>query len=517
MKSRAFFSGPSGARLAAVLGVSALLRLPGLNRPLLGNFSSLQIIYAMMARNFRDYSRNLFLPRLDEICAGAPCVRLLDLPLHSYGVALLSAASRLPVDMTGRLWSAVFSLLSVALFYDFVRQIWGEKTALASAFFFAFSPLSIIYGQSFQTDATSLFFLIAAIRWILLKERKTAPLLGAALAFALTLLLRIQYVFLFPLFGAFFLTEGGGFVTRAVRFSVFVVISVLPLVLWNLYSYHYLEAHPERVIMSIFHQLNTGTFSSYAPWSFFFLRQITVHLVKLLLNPPGFLFLLAGLLAPPRLKREGILYAWFFLTLLMLDALSKKAVDMNYYIWGLTLPASVFAAKALESLKGVWFKKIPAPGFVFPGLWILVSLSVSVSPAYHTPAGDRGVMEAAAFVRRTVPEGELLIASNGSNSNLLYYTGRRGWAFLITHRARDLSGYASFRLKDAPPDPSRQEYLKVQHDPVLAFEYFRSQGARYFVCSRPEDLNEEPAFGAHLRSHYPVLFESPVFIVFKLF
>ncbi len=501
---------------------SAALRLAGLARPLLGNFSSVQVIYAMMAKNFRDLDWNLFVPRLDILAGGEPGIRLLDLPLISYGAALLSVLTSAPVDLLGRGLSAGFSLAAAAVWFHFLKRRFSETAALAAMFFFSFAPLTIIYGQSFQTDAASLCLFLFAIDRLQSAAVRPLALIFSAGCMALVLLMRIQYVFLFPLALYFFWEQGQGLLRSLQKMTVWGALAVLPLLGWNFYIYHFTAAHPDTVIMSIFHQLKTGTYAGYRPWSPFFLSHSAAHFFQLLLNPLGAGLCLIGLFSRNQSKHENGLRLWFFLWAGMLAVLSKKAVDMNYYWLGLCLPASFFAAKGLILCAARLRRGTPGRGFLFflAGISLIFSLRYAAGAAYKTPAEDASVIEAGRYIQEHSGKEDRIIAANGTNLNLLYYAGRKGWAFPILDRAEaSASPYGAFTLQGQPLSAAKQAFLKAQTHAVAALEYYREQGARYFVCVRMQDLTQSVAgqeLKAHLDRHYTKKIEQAQFIVYEL-
>ncbi len=496
--------------LFAILAVSLVLRFAGAARPLLGNFSSVQAIYAMMAQNFSQFGWNLFLPRLDILWNGEPGIRLLDLPLTSYTVAVLHTLTRLPVDLLGRVLSGVFSIASIPLFFQWVKQWADEEHALWAAFFLAFSPLSIVYGQSFQTDAASLFFLILSAslffgrgKWI-----------SAGYFFSLALLLRIQFVFLFPLFAWNLITVPGPISARLKRLILFGVISTAPLIFWNGFIYFYLNQNPNSIIMSIYHQVGTGTFAAYHPWSPFFIKNFLLLAARHVLNPLGLLFALTGFFLPAEGKGEKIFKFWALSIFLMLLSLTKKSIDMNYYWLGLVPPSAYFAAKF-----GVYARRrmrVPVWACAMTAFFVvLISTFLSFGAAYKTPAEDRSVAKAGHYIDRTVEKDARIIASNGTNLCLLFYSNRKGWLLPAAQKDRQRSPYADFIPAGHQLPPLQQELLSIGQDPVALLEFYRRQGAAYFVCSRPQELKADVLYG-YLKAHYALLEENPDFIVFAL-
>lgn len=505
-----------------ILFASLFLRLVGVTRPLLGNFSSVQCIYAMMARNYRDFSWNLFVPRLDVLMQGEPGIRLLDLPLISYGVALLSKVTFLPIDWSGRLWSGIFSILSLFVFVKVFRHWFSEKVTLLAVFFFAFSPLSIVYGQSFQTDATSVFFLLVSILFLQKsKDQKIFFFLSSAMM-CVVLMLRIQFIFMYPVFLFLIWDFKRSFLKNAMAVFVFGLISSAPLFLWNLYIYQFIQQDIEHVIMSIYHQLGTKTYSSYKPWSAFFVLHAAGHFFRLVLNPLGAAFCLWGLFSAVKVKGEWQVKVWFGFMLLMLCFLSKKAIDMNYYWLGIMIPSSVLAAKAFFMLlQRSWFERNQKLFLTaFCSVFILASLRFAGGAAYLTPAVDQHVIEASRALKKYVEPSDLVVAANGSNLNLLFYTGQKGWEFPVANQEHAKSAYGEYVPKGKQLSASRRAHLDSQESLITALEYYRNQGADYFVSASVYEFDfdeKTKAFRRYLGERYQVLEErADAFLIVRL-
>lgn len=496
--------------LLAILAAGFVVRVIGLTRPLLGNFSSVQLTYAMMARNFREYSWNLFLPRMDLIVNGEPGIRLLDLPLISYGVALINLVLPLPIDLLGRAWSIVFSVASIYLVFLIAHQLFNKRLALFGAFFFAFSPLSIVYGQSFLTDATAVFLILVSVFCAL--QSGNGWFLISTLSFALSFLLRVQFIFIYPLFLLLNIQRSASLKQGIAQTALFVLISVMPVVLWNAYIYQALTEHFDSVIMSIYHQLGTKTYISYSPMSWMFAKGFLSHLIKLVLNPIGFALSVAGLFLVIKRRKWEMLFTWIIFLVLMLVFLTKKTIDMNYYLLGLAPPMAILAAVAWEAAAEKFGKTVQV---LFYMVFTLVSLRYAVAPAFITPEEDKGVLDAAHFINQKTKRGDLIIASHGTNLDLLYYSGRKGWAFPVANRSEQ-SPYDWFMIPNRLLHPSKTKYLEIQADPILSLEYFREQGAKYFISAKPEELKKNEHLSQHLRKKYRLLGENTAFVIFEL-
>ncbi|HVX61927.1 MAG TPA: glycosyltransferase family 39 protein, partial [Pirellulales bacterium] len=153
-----------------LLLLTAAIRLPGVNRPLLGNFSTKNLTYAMIARNWGEGRASLWRPTMDCLVGGQRGLHLLELPVSAY---LSGTAWRLcggSLDAWGRLASVAFSVGAVALRFSLVRRWHGQAAAYGAGLALALSPAAIIFGQSFMLEASLVFFMMASFwaldRWL---------------------------------------------------------------------------------------------------------------------------------------------------------------------------------------------------------------------------------------------------------------------------------------------------------------------------------------------------------------
>jgi 4-amino-4-deoxy-L-arabinose transferase-like glycosyltransferase len=99
----------------------------------------------------------------------------------------------------------------VPFFFLLVREIFGSTAVVWATFFYSFAPLNIFAGRSFMPDVPSLSFAIVGlyffVRWV--EHRKSLPLFFAAVAIAVSLLIKItNIIVLVPL--AYLVVAGGG-------------------------------------------------------------------------------------------------------------------------------------------------------------------------------------------------------------------------------------------------------------------------------------------------------------------
>jgi len=509
-----------------LLALTAVVRLPEITRPLLGNFATKNCVYAMIARNWAEGRAGLFYPTVDVLKGGSRSWHMLEFPVSAYlsgGLWKLLGGS---LDTWGRATAVAFSVGSVAIMFLFVRRRHGHSAATAAALALALAPVSIIYGQSFMLEASLVFFTLATFyaldRWggplaripqhsvPLLDVRQAvmrspAPhcfceavahcelpsavgqkrgpgrigwLVAADVSLALLLLTKIyMLVVLLPLAGEVFRWRPAA--GRRPRCAVLAVllVAIMPAAFW--YAFAYRTASPEgpfaeRIFYSVRQSADAQLTAYRLLSSADFYRQILDDLTGVVLTPIGFVLALVGL--THRQWRQHAV--WLLAMVLLVAALPRKFHEMNYYYMAVLPPLCIMAGLGWQVIGErvrsgpTNLRSVPAvAGLLLVAL--LFSFRYAVRPAFVTPQEDRGVLEAARLVQQLTAEDEPVVTMHGTAIDLLYYCRRPGWAV----------------APDAP-----------ELEAVLAD--CRRQGARYVVVVGEGPLLESlVAWGEDFRIH----------------
>jgi len=477
------------AGLLMVLALTAALRLPGIGRPLLGNFATKQAVYGMIARNWGLGRAELAYPTIDVLCGGRRGLHLLEFPVSAYVTATGWRTVGGPLDVWGRATSAAWSLAAVGLMYGFVRRRHSAAAAFGASLAVALSPVSVIYGQSFMLEASLVCFTLLAFfawdRWLDLGGPLTGGrcvfwLLTAGAGLALLLLTKIYMaVVLLPL-GAM-VVRGGASRRRATVGLVALAAAVLPAACW--YGLAYQAAEPGRPLADrVFYSVRASAETHHPPhpllFSAEFYRGVLDDLSGVVLTPLGFTLALAGLINR-QWRRYGV---WLGMSVLLVLLLPRKFHEMNYYWMAVLPPLAVLVGLGWEQVQ-----RRMQPGRAAAAMLLLIgvvfSLRYAVKPALVTPEEDRGVVPAAAALREFVEDAnEPVVAVHGTSLDLLYYCNRPGWAVspkneenarrlaecrragarfavLVGTKLPELGepaaeghGYRVYRLREDPPD-----------------------------------------------------------------
>ncbi len=472
-----------------------------LSRPLLGNFAGRSVPYAMFAENFLR-GVPLWMPTADLLVNGQKTVCLLDWPLVSAAASLMKLVVRaLSLETAGRVFSVLTTLGGAWYFYKLTNRLFEKKDlnpALSPALYL-FSPLALIYGQSFQNEAVSLYLLVLSA-WFLYKEPgipSTRRIVLAAFNFSVAETARLHFaLFLLPLL--FRVGEGTRGRERALRLMLFLAASQALPVLWYGYCYYGTQAY-DSVIWSLWFQLGSKTapLAEYAHADF--LKTLAKNCLLYPFAGIGVFAFAAGLAAFIREKKSFFLW-WGVSSALLLLLFAKKAVEHNYYLMPV-LPLAAWAMAAGCGKKAVRLFFLTA--YTAAGLFFSSKVLLTV------PESERGLLSDAQAVRESVPVGARVIYA-GYGLPMMYYSSREGWN-------SDLSRHLSPYLRQNFLLHHREEELKeieTAPTPEARLGYFTAQQAGYLVVNRRVPGLEE-ALAGPIRSR-GVLREDERFILVSL-
>lgn len=462
-----------------LIALAAAVRLGGITRPLVGNFATKSVMYAMIARNWAEGRAGVLYPTLDCLRGGERSLHMLEFSVSAYLTGGLWRLFGGSLDVWGRATAVAFSVASVALLALMVRRWHGPSAGLGAGLVLALSPVSIIYGQNFMLDASLVFFSIATFygldRW--LHGRRVVWLLAASLALALLLLTKVYMLVLVLPLGVMVFSHRRSACPRSERERsrrpvyalalVAAALAVLPAALWCIHALRTAapgSPHAAHIYSSL--QGNAGSYRPPDPLlrTPDFYRQLLDDLTGVILAPVGFMLLMAGFL-DRQWRRHA---AWLLAMAILVAALPRKFYDMNYYYMAVLPPLCVVAGLGWRVVSGrLRLTRTATAGLL--AVAILLSLRYAVKPAFVTPEEDRAVVAAGRAVRELAAAEEPVVTMHGATIDLLYYANRPGWAI-------------------DPDTPALESVL----------EACRCQGARYLVAAGPEaTLDEAEARHAH--------------------
>jgi hypothetical protein len=464
--------------LAGLLLLTLLVRLPGIARPLVGNFATKNVVYAMIARNWAEGRSDFRYPTLDCLAAGQRSLHMLELPCSAYLTGWLWKTFGGSLDVWGRATAIGFTLASVSVLFWMVRRRHGPVAAVGAATALAISPVSIIYGQSFMLESSLVFFTVGTVwcldRW--LSGGRWAWLPVAALCLTLLLLTKIYMLVLLLPLAAMILqrtpdspenkdagTRGQGdagtnVARRPLLTVALLALALIPAAVW--YAHAARTASDRTLKPRIYYSVLDSAEVLRPPhrllWSPDFYRQILDDLAGVVLTPLGLSLALAGLLHPAWRRY----LPWLTAMVLLVAALPPKFHQMNYYWMAALPPLAILIGLGWQQVHDRLALGRSAVAIVLAA-GLLFSLRFALRPAMITPPADRAVVAAGRTIQRLTPADEPVVTMHGSGIDLLYYCRRPGWAL-------------------SPDTP--------QLDGVL--QQCRAQGARYLVVVAEADLRK---------------------------
>ncbi len=416
--------------LWALLALTALIRLVAIDRPLLGNFATKNVVYAMIARNWAEGRADLWHPTLDCLVGDQRGLHMLEFPVSAYVAGGLWKLGKGSLDAWGRGVSVLFSVASVAVLWQLVVRRHGRVAAGAACLVLALSPVCVLYGQSFMLESSLVFFVVgawwAADRWA--GSGRWSWLVVYGLCLSLLLLTKIYaLVYLLPLLLIAWRPAFGQAVWRARgMFFAASVLAMIPAGIW--YAHAYATGQPDsplahRVYYSVRNSAAVHALPSPLLRSPEFYVRMLDDLSGPVLTPVGCALLLASLLTGCW-RTYG---AWLAAAALLVLALPLKFYEMNYYWMAVLPPLCVLAGVGWEAIHSRFCpSRMAVLGLVL--LLAVWSLRYSARPAFVTPGEDRQVVAAGHELQRMAGPDDRVVTMHGSCIDLLYYCNRPGWA-----------------------------------------------------------------------------------------
>lgn len=424
----------AGAVVLAAL--AAAVRLPGIARPLVGNFATKNAVYAMIARNWASGAAPTVHPTLDVIRGGGPSLHMVEFPVSAYLSGWLWKTCGGSLEVWGRLTSVAAIAAAVAILFLLVHRWHGPQAAWGAGLMLALSPVAIIYGQSFMLEASVVFLTLAVLgctdRWSAGGRRWW--LAAGAAAWCLLLLTKIyMLVLLLPLAAMIARSPDVGPQSKIKNQQSKILLSLLafflatlPAFLWYAYAYRSgLPGGPlaERLFYSVRHSAGVHHWPHPILRSPDFCRTALDNLAGVALTPLGLGLALAGLMHA-QWRRH---WAWLACMAALAAALPLKFHEMNYYYLVVLPPLCVLVGLGWQVIASrVQPGRFATAALLLAG--VAFSLRYAARPAFVTPAEDRSVVAAAQAAGQLAAADEPIVTMHGSTIDLLYYCHRRGWA-----------------------------------------------------------------------------------------
>jgi 4-amino-4-deoxy-L-arabinose transferase-like glycosyltransferase len=454
----------------------------------------------MIARNLVHGEASLLYPRLDVIVNGQASYHLMECPVSVYLTSAIWKCLGGNIDIWGRVTSIAWSTLAVFLIFQLVAIWHDEWSGLGAAFVMSLSPVGIIYGQSFQLEASLPALTLTALlslqywhqsanrKWLLFFFLSTAFLFLTKI-YMLSLLPLLVYLSVSPV-----LPKPGKdhsihlpfprnlYTNHKATFPLFaLILSVSATALWyclmaRASGNNNLET-AQHVYFSLQKTWDSHPFPHPLLHSPSFYKGLLDDLSGIVLTPIGFTFLFFAL--PHASDKRYQL--WFSAAILLWIVMPRKFHEMNYY-WMSILP--FFCTQSGIGIAKVTRLLIKARRdyvrllCVLIIVWFAFSIRYSLTPAFTTPLEDQSVLRAGNSVIRNTNKNDRIVTVHGSGIDLLYYCNRPGWALDLDAAVPDIENHLS----------------ETQGPFTAILKTYIQQGASHLIVADLAVLDKKPDF-----------------------
>lgn len=453
---------------------------------------------ASMARNMeRENFTDLWRPKTDLLLMeGKRSYHLNQYPFPSVFAGWGHHQFGGSYEFWGRFQAILFNLLSILLLFFMSYRLFNETVAWITATIFGLSPYTLIYGQSFMSEAFALFLFLAAM-WVLVRRNQISffsiSLAGFLLSASLTG--RIHFVLFFPVFILILWSKRASFTSLAM-FSFFAFL--MPAI-WYGHTYH-ASGHWTNVHTSVFLQL--GMPSSHADLSLTECGRKIIRLFLIMLTPLLLPFFLLGW-KPLWELRKNLLFviSGIFCGALLSIVFFRKVMDHDFYLY------AAFPFVVLTTALGVeriW-ERFPILQRKFMvlfqiALYLGCSVFLARNALYNIPGDEVRLVKTGREVRDLVPVEDRLVVASVHPAVFLYYVDRPAWNMTLTNR--ELDAYRTnpkFKKKEAA---ALKELEAAMKNAISWLQYYRSKGASYLVAPEKHVLERESSFLAYLKANF---------------
>lgn len=411
--------------LGLILFLALFLRLYRLDNPLADWHAFRQVDTASVTREYVKAQKiDLLRPKyhdLSNIQSGMDNLegyRMVEFPFVNALLALiLRQWPVLDLVIISRLASILISLGTIAVLFQFIKEISGSKIALLTALLYAILPYSIFYSRVILPEPYFLFFSTFSLwQFYLFAQNKKFNHYGLALiSLALAALLKPFVVFLAPVYLLIIWQFRQHGLWRDFRVYLFPILAFTPMLLWR----EWIKNFPQGIPASDWLFNGNGIRLTPAWWRWIFYERLS----KLFLGYFGLIFVFSNLF---RRGKDFYLYAaWWLGIMLYFVIIATGNVQHDYY-QNLALPILVISM-ARGAL--IFYEKFRTK----VGLSITLSiLTLSLYFAWQEVSGYFNVnhqeyIVAGQALDKLVDPQALVIAPAMGDTQFLFQTNRRGW------------------------------------------------------------------------------------------
>lgn len=431
-----------------------IFRLYKINNPIADWHSWRQADTASVARNFIKDGYNFFRPQVDNFGAtnelrveNSDRLFFTEPPIYQSIVYVLYSIFGVK-EYLARLVSVFFSLGSIIFLYLIVRKFLGIRIALWSSFFYAFLPYAVYYSRTTLPEPLTTFCALLGFFVLLKWKDKDSFLLlfFSSIFFSLSFALNpFRLVYLLPVIYLFFKKYKLYFL-KSYKFWFFMVVSVIPLILWR----YYITSYPPGIPASnwLFNEGGIRFTGAFFIWIF------NVRLGELILGTWGLIFLIIGIIRRPGEREGWLFHLWLLGMIAYLFIVAKGNVTHDYYQFPLIPVLVIFLGKGIDFM----FSKSSEFSFGIKAFLAVVILLFTFAFSWYQVRGyywinNPTIVNAGKEADKILPKDARVITPYNGDVAFLYQTNRHGWA-LFEGSVVDMINKGAQYVVAANPDPS---------------------------------------------------------------
>lgn len=495
--------------LIIIILLGTFVRMINLTQPLLEGASTRQVETAMIARNFYNHGFKLFYPQIDVFGNDNPGYLMQEFYIIPFIAALFYKLLGGINEWILRLISVFSYIVASIMIYKLAAYCFNRKVGVIATLCLTISPLSIYLGRAVHPEMAIIFFNATAIysflRWI--EKRKLSYGVATAVSFTMAVLLKIPnlYLILPLLFIGIMSQDKSTF--KSAQFWLLSLIGFIVIGAFNFHQHLVRVAYPNAAVTNFDMNTILHYIKVYLAKKEFY-KKIYEDLVNYTLTPIGTTLFILGLMLKLETRREWLFYIWI-LSIGIFFLLMPAQCIQGYYQIHLLPAASIIMGKIIYQFSASqFFNNRFLKKNVF-GALLLMSVFLVVfrySYAYYrVPENFRYVVETGKAIDNLVEKNALVIASIENGPDLIYYSNRKGWPFMINR--------AQIRAQEIEWGEDLSGRID---DPILYLEYLRTRNASYFASASMKEFLSNKEFSTYMFTNYKIIKRTPNFIIFDI-
>ncbi|NCN82901.1 MAG: phospholipid carrier-dependent glycosyltransferase [Candidatus Pacebacteria bacterium] len=416
--------------LLAIVALAFCLRLFYISDPVLEWHSFRQADTASITYEYVQNGVDILHPRFHDfsnIASGKDNLegyRMVEFPwIHALLASILRLVPQFSLVVASRLFSVLFSLVTLLSLYFFVKLFSNKKTALLAAATFALLPYAVFYSRVILPDPIMLALSTASLTFFAywLERNKWWQYLASFVLLGLAALTKPFVLFLAPVYLALLLVK---LLARSLKkeqffWSLLLPVSLVPLLWWR----NWITQFPSGIPASdwLYNGLINGKAPRFQPVWFRWLGYERV--MKLILGYFGTVFFLPILLHWKKLQTTELLVygSWWVSIAAYFTVIARGNIQHDYYQI-LALPII-----CITVAKGAMLLAKKLPPVVVAGLYLLMLLfSYNLVKEYYK-INHWEYQRAGQRVQELVPKDAIVIAPAFGDTSFLFQTRHRGW------------------------------------------------------------------------------------------